>query len=293
MYISRIRIRPDVRDLHLLIDANSYGAHQLLWKLFPSESEGRRFLFREEIAREQIPFHKGVKGEPVFYTVSETLPASDHPLFAVESKQYTPRLNEGDRLAFRLRANPTIARKTVGKKNSIRHDVVMDVQYHLLRELAAEMAIPASCDKSEIKKRIHSAWRQMPNTEVIESRLRGVVAENERYKKVDTGRPDTAQLLDMALKARMNKALEKWLSDKGKTSGFSLVCDSETRHLKFQAEGYQWHALPKKGKTAGFSSVDFEGEIEVTDAVLFSETLFKGIGPSKGFGCGLMLVRRV
>ena len=63
--------------------------------------------------------------------------------------------------------------------------------------------------------------------------------------------------------------------------------------MKFQAEGYRWHALPKKGKTAGFSSVDFEGELEVTDAPKLVEVLFTGIGPAKAFGCGLMLVRRV
>lgn len=51
--------------------------------------------------------------------------------------------------------------------------------------------------------------------------------------------------------------------------------------------------LPRKGKTAGFSSVDFEGEIEVVDAELLSKGLFDGIGPSKAFGCGLLLVRRV
>ena len=49
-------------------------------------------------------------------------------------KPYAPRLAVGDRLAFRLRANPTIARKEEGKKNSPRHDVVMDAQYQLLRE---------------------------------------------------------------------------------------------------------------------------------------------------------------
>ena len=192
MYISRIRIRPDVRDLHLLIDTNSYGVHQLLWKLFPSESEGRRFLFREEIAREQIPFHKGVKGEPVFYTVSETAPITGHPLFAVESKPYAPRLNEGDRLAFRLRANPVLLEKKERTADQlaawkdrqekrgerglppskalergwncgkvVRHDVVMDAQQRLLRELA-EKTIVCVNGKSDMKKtfwRLGDTWQ--------------------------------------------------------------------------------------------------------------------------------------
>lgn len=291
MYFSRVRIRPDVRDLHLLVSGNGYGAHQLLWKLFPGE-EQRSFLFREEVAKEQIPFHKGVRGEPLFYLVSARKPISDHPIFAVESKPYAPRLADGDRLAFRLRANPTIARKEEGKKNSPRHDVVMDAQYHLLRELAAEMGVAADGDKSKIKKLILAAWRQVQSSQSIEQKLQEIVSENERYTEVATTALNPVELLDLALKARMNKNLETWLAGRSERLGFAMVRNPKGR-LKFQAEGYQWHALPKKGKDAGFSSVDFEGVIEVTDAELFTKVLIDGIGPAKGFGCGLMLVRRV
>lgn len=292
MYFSRIRIKPDVRDLHLLISGNGYGAHQLLWKLFPG-GEGRSFLFREEVAREQIPFHKGVKGEPVYYSVSESQPVSEHPFFTIESRPYTPRLAAGDRLAFRLRANPTIARKMEGKKNSVRHDVVMDAQYHLLRDLAGEIGVANICDKSMLKKQILSAWRQLSGSRGIEVKLKGIISENERYEDIPTNALSQVKLLDLALKAHMNKALETWLFEKSKRLGFAIVRDKQKGRLKFQAEGYQWHALPKKGKDAGFSSVDFEGEIEVVDTELFAKALFFGIGSAKGFGCGLMLVRRV
>lgn len=292
MYFSRVRIRPDVRDLHLLVTGNSYGAHQLLWKLFPGD-EQRSFVFREEVAREQIPFHKGVKGEPVFYLVSRARPLADHPIFAVESKTYAPKLVNGERLAFRLRANPTIARKEEGKKNSSRHDVVMDAQYHLLREIAADISISSFGDKSKIKKNIIEAWHQIGNSPLIEERLQGIIAENDRYAEVPITSLKPFELLDWALKAQMDKALETWFAGKCERLGCAMVRDDYKRRLKFQAEGYQWHALPKKGKDAGFSSVDFEGEIEVMDAELFTKALFDGIGPAKGFGCGLMLVRRV
>lgn len=291
MYFSRIRIRPDVQDLHLLIKGNGYGTHQLLWKLFP-DSDKRSFLFREEIAREQIPFHKGARGEPVFYMVSAERPVADHPIFAVECKPYAPRLAEGERLAFRLRANPTVARKTEGKKNSVRHDVVMDAQYHLLRELAAKMGAEMAGDKSRIRKCVLSAWQRLSDTGEIEEKLRNIIEENERFAEMSNMPLDPARLLEIALKAHMNKTLEAWFREKGERLGFSLVRDDRKGRLKFQAEGYQWHALSQKGKTAGFSSVDFEGEIEVVDAKLFSKCLFDGIGPAKGFGCGLMLIRR-
>ncbi|MDA8084371.1 MAG: type I-E CRISPR-associated protein Cas6/Cse3/CasE [Nitrospiraceae bacterium] len=292
MYFSRVRIRPDVRDLHMLVSGNGYGAHQLLWKLFPGY-ENRQFIFREEVAREQIPFHKGVKGEPLFYLVSESSPISDHPIFAVDSKPYSPKLTNGVRLAFRLRANPTIARKQEGKKSSPRHDVVMDAQYHLLRDIAADMSIPAVGDKSKIKKQIIEAWRQLLDLRSLEEKLREVVAVNERFAEGRTKTLKPLELLDLALKARMDKALETWLAGRSERLGFAMVRDAESGRLKFQAEGYQWHSLPRKGRDAGFSSVDFEGEIEVVDAELFVKALNAGIGPAKAFGCGLMLVRRL
>ncbi len=264
----------------------------MLWKLFPGDDK-RSFIFREEVAREQMPFHKGVKGEPVFYLVSGSQPIADHPIFAVESKTYAPKLSNGERLAFRLRANPTIARKEEGKKNSSRHDVVMDAQYHLLREIAAAMSIPTFGDKSKIKKSILEAWRQCPDSQGIEEKLQCVIAENDRYAEVPITSLKPFELLDLALKAQMDKALETWFAGKCERLGCAMVRDEFKRRLKFQAEGYQWHALPRKGKNAGFSSVDFEGEIEVVDAKSFSKVLFNGVGPAKSFGCGLMVVRRV
>jgi CRISPR system Cascade subunit CasE len=293
MHFSRVRIRPDVRDLHLLISGNEYGAHQLLWKLFPGNDAGTRFLFREEVAREQMPFHKGVRGEPVYYVVSELKPASRHPIFAVESKPYTPRLAKADRLAFRLRANPTIARKSDGKRNSVRHDVVMDAQYHLLREIAEDLGITATGEKSKIKMQLLSSWRELSDTSSIEGKLRSIICENERYVEVAICPLNPSKLLDLALKSRMDKSLENWLCNRAERLGFVLVRGKQRGRLKFQAEGYRWHALPKKGKSAGFSSVDFEGELEVLDPEVFSKALFQGIGPGKAFGCGLMLVRRV
>ncbi len=40
-------------------------------------------------------------------------------------------------------------------------------------------------------------------------------------------------------------------------------------------------------------AVRFDGLLRITDLDAFRETLTRGIGPAKAFGCGLMLVRRV
>jgi len=50
--------------------------------------------------------------------------------------------------------------------------------------------------------------------------------------------------------------------------------------------------LYKKQGRITFSTLDFSGILGVTDPGQFRNTLFNGIGPAKGFGCGLMMVKR-
>lgn len=292
MYFSRVRVNPDIRELshlHHVLRGNGYSVHQMFWDLFPGGKE-RTFLFREEIAGEQIPHYKGARGEPIYYIVSQNESTKVSPLFVVESKPYKPRLAVGDRLSFKLRANPTIARKEAGKKNSVRHDVVMDAQYHHLRELARGVGADDTGGKSDFKKRILASLLASKNPDLVVN-LERIIECNERYRKSKEQELAPSKLFSLALKAAADSALETWLTERGKTRGFTVVRDDKRKLLRFQAEGYRWHALSKKGRSAGFSSVDFEGEIEVSDPALFVEALFTGIGHAKAFGCGLMLVR--
>lgn len=294
MYFSRVRVTPDIRKLshlHHVLRGNGYGVHQLLWDLFPAEKE-RTYIFREEIAGEQIPHYKGARGEPIYYIVSESEPTKGNPLFVVESKKYKPRLAIGDRLSFKLRANPTIARKEAGKKNSVRHDVVMDAQYHHLHELARDAGVDDAGKKSDLKERIFASWIASKNPD-ISAKLERVIESNERYRELVEQKHHPKRLFDLALKAVADSALETWLTARGKTNGFIVARDEVRGRIKFQAEGYRWHSLPKKGRSAGFSSVDFDGEVEVADPKLLVDALLAGVGSAKGFGCGLMLVRRV
>jgi len=58
---------------------------------------------------------------------------------------------------------------------------------------------------------------------------------------------------------------------------------------------YQQHRVSarKHEKQLMFSSVDYSGMAEVTDPNALRKTLLEGIGRSKAFGCGLLLVRRL
>ncbi|WP_434527061.1 type I-E CRISPR-associated protein Cas6/Cse3/CasE [Photorhabdus asymbiotica] len=121
MYLSKIMLRQSSETANILAKLGGngvYTSHQLLWKLF-SEDEKRQFLFREEI---------GIIGLPVFYVLSKTSPQVESPLFDVQTKAFYPLLKEGQRLAFKLRVNPTICTfEPSGKRR--RHDVLMHAKF--------------------------------------------------------------------------------------------------------------------------------------------------------------------
>ena len=78
-----------------------------------------------------------------------------------------------------------------------------------------------------------------------------------------------------------------WLEKRAQENGF--------KRLQFRADGYQQIRFNKaKGGTlVRYSTVDITGALEVVDQKLFVDMLLNGFGPEKGFGCGLMLVRKI
>jgi CRISPR system Cascade subunit CasE len=80
-----------------------------------------------------------------------------------------------------------------------------------------------------------------------------------------------------------------WLALKGEANGFAI------REGEIRADGYTQHRFVKpKGKhPISLSTIEFTGLLTVTDPELFVPTLFHGLGPAKGFGCGLLMVRPV
>ncbi|KKH96221.1 hypothetical protein EO95_18050 [Methanosarcina sp. 1.H.T.1A.1] len=79
----------------------------------------------------------------------------------------------------------------------------------------------------------------------------------------------------------------EWLQKKGDLNGFEV---SEGQVI---ATGYCCNRFYKpKGKhSVTISTIDFSGILTVTDPESLTDALYKGIGPAKSFGCGLMLVR--
>lgn len=90
------------------------AGHRLIWTLFADAPDrARDFLWRETDAG-------------TFYILSRREPEDAHRLFDLEpSKSFAPSLAVGDRLAFSLRANATVAKKEEGCVRGKPVDVVM------------------------------------------------------------------------------------------------------------------------------------------------------------------------
>jgi len=89
---------------------------------------------------------------------------------------------------------------------------------------------------------------------------------------------------------RWEEAARGWLGDGDESRcsrhGFSL--ENLSAHSYIQHRIYR-----RKQEPIRFSTLELEGALTVLEPSKFREMLFKGIGPAKGFGCGLLLVRRV
>ncbi|MDX1755920.1 MAG: type I-E CRISPR-associated protein Cas6/Cse3/CasE [Marinobacter sp.] len=229
MYMSRVRVASeglDRRRLLALLSGDAYANHQLLWRLF-KDAPHRSFLFRQEIEADQLRLGNQPRGLPLFYVLSEERPVAVPGLLEAESKPFSPVLVAGDQLTFRLRANPTVSRKTETGR-SVRHDVLMDAR--------------------------------------IQCRQQGVD-------------------IPEAIQERMEEAAIRWLDRRSEKAGFTLESAP-------QVTAYRQHVNRRKGADIRFSSIDYEGVLTVMDPDLFNKTLCQGLGKSKAFGCGLMMVRR-
>ncbi|NQT19766.1 MAG: type I-E CRISPR-associated protein Cas6/Cse3/CasE, partial [Planctomycetes bacterium] len=110
MYLSKLTLNPRSRAVRLDL-ASAYELHRTVMRAFPDKADGGpgRVLFRLEQQKESRP--------PVVLVQSEKQPhwpaveEEPHYLFDVASKTFNPKLQEGRRLGFRLRANPTVKRE--------------------------------------------------------------------------------------------------------------------------------------------------------------------------------------
>lgn len=85
--------------------------------------------------------------------------------------------------------------------------------------------------------------------------------------------------------ALVQEALSEWLTARSDRLGAGV------RSLR--ADGYRVTRFPKpSGKEVQLGLCDLTGVLEVVEPDRFLDAWSTGLGPAKGFGCGLLLIRR-
>ncbi|MDP5306421.1 type I-E CRISPR-associated protein Cas6/Cse3/CasE [Paracoccus spongiarum] len=123
--------------------------------------------------------------------------------------------------------------------------------------------------------------RKRKHIDLVMDRLRPLPGQRDLPPGVESERPK--QRLSMA-----QDAATEWLGRQGVEAGF--VPDDVT------VGDYSTAALPghvgrRKGQPQ-YGILDMSGSLTVTDPAVFVEKLGQGFGRARGFGCGLMLIRR-
>jgi CRISPR system Cascade subunit CasE len=91
-----------------------------------------------------------------------------------------------------------------------------------------------------------------------------------------------------AREAAIREAGTAWLVRKGRAAGFSV--DPSRLYI----DSYDRVRIPRSdARTVIFSTLTFQGVLTVEDPAQFLAAVLCGFGTAKGFGCGLMLIRRV
>lgn len=102
-----------------------------------------------------------------------------------------------------------------------------------------------------------------------------------------------AGLSGRALQQAVDDAAAGWLLKRADKWGLAIADGELLLH------GYQPHRLHSKGRDIRFASIDYQGIARVSDPLLLQQALLgkppadAGLGHAQGFGCGLLLVKRL
>ena len=81
-----------------------------------------------------------------------------------------------------------------------------------------------------------------------------------------------------------------WLAVKGDTSGFSVSDGDARTAVVSRDERLQF--TKESGRRVSLARAQFDGVLEVTDAVRLRGAMVQGIGRAKAYGCGLLTLAR-
>jgi len=126
--------------------------------------------------------------------------------------------------------------------------------------------------------------RHIPDPSGPSSHRRHDVVMNAKKKLTEAGTPREQWPPSHVM---VHEQGMNWLAKRGQKHGFAL--DENLMRV----DGYQKQKFwrPKGNGDVFITTLDFTGVLTVTDKEAFTQALFQGIGPAKGFGCGMLLVK--
>jgi CRISPR system Cascade subunit CasE len=127
MYLSLLKLNPSIRKTREML-INTYTLHQAVYRAFPDESDGGpgRILYRIDQSQRSGVVSLLVQSEKTpDWTKAEYL--EQCLLDRVETKPFAPQILAGQRLYFRLRANPSVKKQIEGRKNGYRMGLLRDI----------------------------------------------------------------------------------------------------------------------------------------------------------------------
>lgn len=78
-----------------------------------------------------------------------------------------------------------------------------------------------------------------------------------------------------------------WLLDRANRNGFTIP-DTTGKEPDIAVHARRTWRFPREGRTVTLATATFEGRLDTTDPDALRHALTHGIGPAKGYGCGLL-----
>ena len=198
------------------------------------------------------------QGRTKYYILSKRKPMDKKDIWHIDQpKVYKPQLKAGQTLYFMLRANPVVFSPD---KKRRRYDVVQHAK--------------KTMDYSNL------SWKKKLNQTGFE---KGAALEVFSSYNKDL-KPEKSNKTSIPMQSIIQDSCFKWLKAKANSNGFAV--DKK----EVIVDGYRQHKIYKKNII--YSSVDFHGFLTVDDPETLKSSLVKGIGKSKAFGCGLLLIKK-
>jgi len=133
-------------------------------------------------------------------------------------------------------------------------------------------------DELEFRIRVHATTNIKPDTPNVRWKKRDVYSlhiEKLKSQKVSPW-PSREEILE--------GSVGEWFRFQGASKGFEVV-------VLGVGEGLSYDFQKPDGQRVRYRTHDISGLLKVTDPKAFAETLTKGIGSKRTYGCGLLLVK--